>query len=136
VKFFRDRLPDGTTYAVLRLSPALVTPGTKPTRLELPNSLGPEYSWVMSSQVAPPVVARKRANQNWGRPFAATPDLPTQFEMQIEQLGLTPETYAHSEELRSWCKENRNRCYVPEWLLKVWDMSVDPDLSGAARHAE
>ena len=90
----------------------------------------------MSSQVAPPVVTRKRANQNWGRPFAATPDLPTQFEMQIEQLGLTPETCVHSEELRSWCKENRNRCYVPEWLLKVWDMSVDPDLSGATRHGE
>ena len=25
-----------------------------------------------------------------------------------------------------------NRFYIPEWLLKAWQMQVDPDLSSAA----
>jgi len=50
--------------------------------------------------------------------------------MQVRQLQLTPETYVFSDELRIWCKSNRNRCYIPEWLLKSWDIPVDPDLSG------
>jgi hypothetical protein len=50
--------------------------------------------------------------------------------MQVRQLRLTPEQYAVSAELRSWCERNRNRCYIPERLLKAWDIPVDPDLSG------
>jgi hypothetical protein len=115
---------------VLRLSPALVTSGTKPTRPELLNSLGTKYSWAMSNQVSFPVVVRKRGNPKWGQPVSATSSLPTQFEIQIRQLGLTPETYVHSAELRRWCEQNRNRCYIPEWLLDAWDMSVEPDLTG------
>jgi len=52
--------------------------------------------------------------------------------MQARQLQLTAEQYIVSAELREWCKENRNRCYIPEWLLKAWNISVDADLSGAA----
>jgi len=58
--------------------------------------------------------------------------LCTEFEMQARQLHLTAEQYVVSAELREWCKENRNRCYIPEWLLKAWNISVDADLSGAA----
>jgi hypothetical protein len=32
-------------------------------------------------------------------------------------------------ELRSWCERNRNRCYVPEWLLDEWDLQVDPNFA-------
>ena len=56
----------------------------------------------------------------------------TEFEMQVKKLHLAPAEYAVSAELRKWCKENKNRCYVPERLLKAWNISVDADLSGAA----
>ena len=52
--------------------------------------------------------------------------------MQVRQLQLTPETYVLSDRLRIWCKSNRNRCYIPEWLLKAWDIPVDPDLTATA----
>jgi hypothetical protein len=79
-----------------------------------------------------PVVHRKRGNPNWGRPIPPVPDLATEFETQVEHLHLTAETYVYSAELHSWCEHNRNRVYVPEWLLKAWDIPVDPDLSGKA----
>jgi len=74
---------------------------------------------------------RKRGNPNWGRPFRFAP-ISTEFEMLVRQLHLTPDHYVVSTQLRSWCAQNRNRCYVPEWLLKAWNISVDADLSGAA----
>lgn len=37
-----------------------------------------------------------------------------------------------SRELRIWCERNRNRVYIPEWLLKKWDMTVDVTFSTAA----
>jgi hypothetical protein len=40
--------------------------------------------------------------------------------------------YASSIELRNWCEHNRNRYYVPEWLLEEWSISVDPTFSDAA----
>jgi hypothetical protein len=59
------------------------------------------------------------------------PALATQFEIQVRQLRLTPETYLRSVELHSWCEHNRNRCYIPEWLLEEWGITVEPDLSAA-----
>ena len=52
--------------------------------------------------------------------------------MQIRQLRLTPEDYVVSVELRNWCEQNKNRCYIPEWLLKAWNISVNSDLTGTA----
>jgi hypothetical protein len=31
------------------------------------------------------------------------PALPTEFELQVRHLRLTPEDYASSPELRAWC---------------------------------
>jgi hypothetical protein len=25
---------------------------------------------------------------------------------------------------------NKDRCYIPEWLLKRWQITVDPNVSG------
>jgi hypothetical protein len=58
--------------------------------------------------------------------------MATAFEMQVRKLQLTPEAYVFSEQLRSWCERNRNRYYIPEWLLNEWDLCVDPYFSGAA----
>jgi hypothetical protein len=37
--------------------------------------------------------------------------------------------YASSAELHTWCQRNRNRYYVPEWLLEMWDIIVDPNIT-------
>ena len=70
----------------------------------------------------------KRGNPNWGRPFRFAP-VSTEFEMQVTQLQLAPEAYVFSDQLRIWCKSNRNRCYIPEWLLDQWGFRVDANLS-------
>jgi hypothetical protein len=73
-----------------------------------------------------PAKARKRGNPNWGQPQTAVPAaMPTEFELHTKSLRLTETQYASSNELRAWCKQNKNRCYVPEWLLKKWDLLVD-----------
>ena len=45
--------------------------------------------------------------------------------MKVKRLGLTKAQYVASAQLRHWCKCNRNRCYIPEWLLEEWGMKVD-----------
>jgi hypothetical protein len=66
----------------------------------------------------PTAKVRKRGNPNWGQPIPSSVPSPTEFETQVHQLRLTREMYVYSEELRAWCEKNRNRCYIPEWLLK------------------
>jgi hypothetical protein len=73
-----------------------------------------------------PAKSRKRGNPNWGQPQTAPlAAMPTEFELHTKSLRLTEKQYANSNELRAWCKQNKNRCYVPEWLLKKWDLLVD-----------
>jgi hypothetical protein len=72
---------------------------------------------------------RKRGNPNWGKPMQAAPMIPTAFDDQIEKLGLTYQTCARSERLKEWCLRNKDRCYVPEWLLTEWGIPVDPNFS-------
>jgi len=55
----------------------------------------------------------------------APPNGPSAFEQYVRQLGLSEASYSSSRELREWCRENRNRCYIPEWLLKHWRISSD-----------
>jgi hypothetical protein len=86
----------------------------------------------MTKPAAPIVIHRRRGNPNWGQPFRAGPRLATEFEIQVRHLRLTAEAYASSAELRSWCERNRNRCYIPEWLLEEWGITVDSFFSGMA----
>jgi hypothetical protein len=58
--------------------------------------------------------------------------LATEFELQVRHLHLTPDTYVFSSEWHRWCEKNRNRVYIPEWLLKAWHITVDPNVSEAA----
>ena len=74
----------------------------------------------------------KRSNLKWGRSGRFPPAMATAFEMQVGNLHLTPDQYVASSRLRTWCEENKNQHYIPEWLLKAWNMSVNSDLSGAA----
>jgi len=80
-----------------------------------------------------PTAKRKRGNPNWGRPIAPSLALPTEFELRVRQLQLTTETYTCSRVLRTWCEQNRNRLYVPEWLLEEWGITVDLNFGAVAR---
>ena len=74
---------------------------------------------------------RRRGNPNWGKP-SPIPSLPTEFELQVRRLGLTKREYVTSAALKIWCHSNRNRVYVPEWLLEAWDMPVEENFSRVA----
>ena len=78
-----------------------------------------------------PRAKRGRGNPNWGK-FQPCPVIRTEFEAQVERLGLARAEYLTSRELRRWCERHRNQYYIPEWLLKEWGMSVDSIFSGVA----
>jgi hypothetical protein len=72
----------------------------------------------------------RRGNSDFasGRHTPARPATASEFEKRMRELRLTRDTCADSLALRRWCEENRNRCYIPEWLLKVWGIDVEPEL--------
>ena len=86
----------------------------------------------MAIPPALPVMKHKRGNPNWGRPMPPVPALATEFELRVRQLQLTPRMYTSSRELRIWCEQNRNRVYIPEWLLEEWGVTVDLNYGVAA----
>jgi len=86
----------------------------------------------MARLIALPGSKRRRGNPNWGKPPQPLPALLTEFETQVKRLGLTKAQYVASARLRRWCKRNRNRCYVPEWLLGAWGLTVESIFSGVA----
>lgn len=73
----------------------------------------------------------KRDSPEWGKPLEYPPAGPTEFDMQVAHLRLARDQYVASAELRRWCHHNRNRFYVPEWLLKEWRMDVEDTFTGA-----
>ena len=70
---------------------------------------------------------KRRGGWSSGAPIEVPPAQPTAFELLAEQLNLTEHMYAKSEVLHAWCKVNENHCYVLEWLLRSWDITVDSD---------
>jgi hypothetical protein len=75
---------------------------------------------------------RKRGNPYWGQALPLGPAVATEFELQVRHLHLTADAYATSTELRRWCWQNRNRVYIPEWLLDEWHITVDANITDAA----
>ena len=75
---------------------------------------------------------RKRGNPHWGQPLLQARVLSTEFEMQVKRMGLIQSQFFASAELKRWCDVNRNRVYIPEWLLDAWRMSVDVTPCGVA----
>ena len=86
----------------------------------------------MTRPSGPAGTTRGRGNPSWGKGSRPLPAVLTEFEMQVERLGLTKAQFIDSTQLRQWCADNRNRCYVPEWLLKEWGLTVEDIFSGAA----
>ena len=50
------------------------------------------------------------------------------FELEANRLGLSPEQYEASPELKAWCYEMRHSKYVPSVLLSVWKMTTQWDV--------
>ena len=73
-----------------------------------------------------------RGNPDWGKPPQRIPVRLTEFDEQVARMGLTKPQYIGSAELRRWCERNRNRVYIPEWLLKAWAIRVEDTFSGFA----
>jgi hypothetical protein len=86
----------------------------------------------MARHIALQALKRKRGNPNWRKPPQWLPALPTEVETLVKKLGLTTAEYITSTALRRWCHHNRNRYYVPEWLLEEWGFEVDAIFSGVA----
>lgn len=89
-------------------------------------------SEAMAIPIALPARKHGRGNPNWGQPPQHLPVLPTEFEIEVERLGLTKPEYVSSAALKRWCEHNRNRFYVPEWLLAVWRIEVESIFRGVA----
>jgi len=60
--------------------------------------------------------------------------LATEFDVQVRKLGLAKNKYVSSLELWHWCDRNRNRVWVPEWLLAEWGMQVEDIFSDGGSH--
>ena len=54
----------------------------------------------------------------------------TEFEAKVRDLDLVEAEYVSSRELKLWCQRNRNRVYIPEWLLGEWGMDVQAIFTG------
>jgi hypothetical protein len=70
-----------------------------------------------------------RARSDWssGIPAEVPPAAQTEFEILAGDLNLTEQSYSGSQQLKKWCEDNRNRRFVPEWLLKEWGIRVDSE---------
>ena len=86
----------------------------------------------MAIPIILPGTRRKRGNPYWSQPLLQARVSPTEFEMQVKRMGLTQLQFFTSVELKRWCALNRNRVYIPEWLLDAWRMSVDVTPSNVA----
>ena len=70
---------------------------------------------------------RVRSNWSSGIPAEVPPATQTEFEIVAGELNLVEQSYSGSQQLKKWCECNRNRRFVPEWLLKKWGIRVDSD---------
>jgi hypothetical protein len=46
--------------------------------------------------------------------------MESSFEKMAKKLGLTPQEYETSVELKEWARQNMEEKYVPMKLLKAW----------------
>ena len=114
---------DGTSESQSASFSPILSPKTPPALL--PKVRGVPFVGMAHPSVRPGKF-RKPGNPNWGKPGLATPAVATEFDTQARRLGLSKQDYADSRALRRWCECNRNRCYIPEWLIDVWGIPVNP----------
>jgi hypothetical protein len=67
-------------------------------------------------------MARKSINSVWGKPHVYVPAGPSSFEEVVKTLGLSPNEYEQSAQLKDWVQKNKDQKYVPPDLLQAWNM--------------
>ncbi len=50
------------------------------------------------------------------------------FDAVVQALGLAPEDFLGSAQLKAWVRQNKDDKYVPPELLKAWCLVPDLDL--------
>jgi hypothetical protein len=73
---------------------------------------------------------KKRGNPNWGKPVVqpAADVQPNSFEQIVRKLGLSPDQYLASVQLKEWVRKNKDQKYVPSDLLKAWNFEAASDV--------
>jgi hypothetical protein len=71
---------------------------------------------------------RRFTNRSWGS--SGTVPMPSKraasFDEIVEKMGLTPEQFKGSAELKEWVRLNWEQKYVPVDLLMAWGFEVEP----------
>ena len=70
-------------------------------------------------------MTRKSINSVWGKPYMSVAIGPSSFEEVVKTLGLSPNEYERSAQLKAWVQKNKNQKYVPLGLLQAWNMGVE-----------
>jgi hypothetical protein len=76
-------------------------------------------------------MAKRRGNPNWGKPDGglSTPIITTtSFEEIVKTLHLAPDQYVASAKLKEWARQNCKQRYIPEALLKAWNLDGNSDV--------
>jgi hypothetical protein len=70
-------------------------------------------------------MSKPRGNPNWGKPEPVIMETTvSSFESLVKSLGLTPDQYVGSKELKEWARRNKDQKYVPLDLLEAWGMKA------------
>jgi hypothetical protein len=66
-------------------------------------------------------MAKQRGNPNWGKaaPYTLGSSISS-FDSLVKSLGLSPEQYESSSQLKAWVGKNKDHKYVPPDLLEAW----------------
>jgi hypothetical protein len=75
-------------------------------------------------------MAKRRGNPNWGKPepFMINTGAKSSFESYVSSLGLSPDQYENSKELKEWVRKNKDQKYVPQDLLKAWGFVASSEI--------
>jgi hypothetical protein len=70
------------------------------------------------------IMVKKRGNSNWGKPNLndGSQAGPSSFEEIVKRLGLSPDDYEDSAQLKAWAQKNKDQKYVPPNLLQAWNI--------------
>jgi hypothetical protein len=66
---------------------------------------------------------RRESSKGYGA-ATAPPVEPSAFEKLAARLGVKERDWAKSESFRKWASKHRNNRYVPEALLKHWNLPL------------
>ena len=64
---------------------------------------------------------------DWSKPSPKLPEGPCAIEQFAGELGIERGDWAQSEQMRAWCAREKDRRYVPTFLLEHFQLVVRCD---------